>query len=85
VASPCGESCQHPRMDGKPLIDSETISEFSSALTAFPRLADVAVIEHGAGQAGECLPGAGHTRQKILCELFARVVGVVKCGADKTR
>jgi hypothetical protein len=43
-------------MDGKPLIDSETISEVRSALTPFPRLADVAVIEHGAGQAGECPP-----------------------------
>lgn len=52
-------------MDGKPLIDSETISEVRSALTVF-----------------ECLPGAGHTRQEILCELFARVLGVVRCGAD---
>lgn len=60
VASSCGNSCQHPRTDGKPLIDSE----------------------HGAGQAGECLPGAGHTRQEILCELFARVLGVIRCGAD---
>jgi hypothetical protein len=68
-------------MDGEPLIDSETISEVRSALTAFPGLAGVAVIEHGAGQAGECLPGAGHTRQEILCELFARVPGVVRCGA----
>jgi acyl-coenzyme A synthetase/AMP-(fatty) acid ligase len=42
-------------MDGEALMDSESISEVKSALAAFPGLADVAVVEHGAGQAGECL------------------------------
>ena len=46
-------------MDGEPLIDSETISEVRSALATFPGLADVAVIEHGAGQAGEYLIRCG--------------------------
>ena len=36
---------QHPRMDGEPLMDSESIGEVKSALAAFPGLADVAVVE----------------------------------------
>src|SRR3984957_13005317 len=42
-------------MDGGPLMDPESIGEARAALTAFPGLADVAVIEHGAGQDDECL------------------------------
>jgi acyl carrier protein len=132
-------------MDGEPLMDSESISEVKSALAVFPGLADVAVVEHGAGQPDECLiayvvpsgPGldvpelrayarktlrngcmpaaimvideiprtaAGAVnaaalpvpelngllpyqapatpRQEILCELFAQVLGVARCGVD---
>ena len=130
-------------MDGEPLMDPESIGEAVAALTAFPGLADVAVIEHGAGQDDECLiayvvpsgPGldvaelhaharktltdasmpavimvvdqipvtaAGTAdaaalpvpelagllpyqppatpRQELLCELFAQVLGVARCG-----
>jgi nonribosomal peptide synthetase DhbF len=136
---------QHQQMDGEPLMDSDRIGEVKSALAAFPGLADVTVIEHGAGQADQCLiayvvpsgPGldvpelhayarkaltngsmpaaivvvdeipataagaidvaalpvpelAGllpyHApatpRQEILCELFAQVLGVARCGVD---
>jgi nonribosomal peptide synthetase DhbF len=132
-------------MDGEPLMDSEGIGEVRSALAAFPGLANVAVVEHGAGQADQCLiayvapsgPGldvpelhayarkalrngsmpaaivvvdeipvtaAGAVdaaalpvpdlngllpyrapitpRQEILCELFAEVMGVARCGVD---
>jgi acyl carrier protein len=132
-------------MDGEPLMDSESIGEAKSALAAFPGLADVTVIEHGAGQDDQCLiayvvpsgPGldvpelhayarkrltngsmpaaimvvdevpktaAGTVnvaalpvpelagllpyqapatpRQEILCELFAQVLGVARCGVD---
>jgi len=126
-------------------MDSEGIGEVKSALAAFPGLADVAVVEHGADQADHCLiayvapsgPGldvpelhayarkalrngsmpaaivvvdeipvtaAGAVdvaalpvpdlngllpylapttpRQEILCELFAEVLGVARCGID---
>jgi acyl carrier protein len=132
-------------MEGKPLMDSDGIGEVKSTLAAFPGLADVAVVEHGPGQADQCLiayvvpsgPGldvpelhayarttlnngnmpaaivvvdeipvtaAGEVnaaalpvpelsgllpyrapatpRQEILCELFAEVLGVAKCGLD---
>jgi acyl carrier protein len=132
-------------MDGEPLMDSESIGEVKKALEGFPGLADVAVVEHGAGQADECLiayvvpsgPGldvpelhayarktlrnasmpaaitaidaipvtaAGEVnvaalpvpelsgllpyqapatpRQEILCELFAQVLRVARCGVD---
>jgi acyl carrier protein len=132
-------------MDGEPLMDSESIGEAKKALEAFPGLADVAVVEHDAGQADECLiayvvpsgPGldvpelraharktlhnasmpaaimvideipvtaAGAVnvaalpvpelsgllpyhapttpRQELLCELFAKVLGVARCGVD---
>ena len=36
-------------------MDSESIGEAKSALAAFPGLADVTVIEHGAGQDDQCL------------------------------
>ena len=36
-------------------MDSESIGEVKKALAGFPGLADVAVVEHGAGQADECL------------------------------
>ena len=135
----------HPQMDGEPLMDSESIGEVSSALAAYPGLADVTVIEHGAGQADQCLiayvvpagPGldvpelhayarkalsngsmpaaivvvddipatpAGTVnvaalpvpelsgllpyqapttpRQELLCDLFAQVLGVARCGID---
>src|SRR5580693_10113272 len=36
-------------------MTSDHIGEARAALTAFPGLADVAVIEHGAGQDDECL------------------------------
>jgi aryl carrier-like protein len=92
-------------MDGEPLMDSEGIGEVRAALAAFPGLAGVAVIEHDAGPAGQCLiayaapPGPGldvpelHAyarkayqapttpRQELLCELFAQVLGVVRCGS----
>jgi aryl carrier-like protein len=42
-------------MDGEPLMDPESIDEAKKALADFPGLADVAVIEHGAGQPDECL------------------------------
>lgn len=126
-------------------MDSEGIGEVRSALAAFPGLADVAVVEHGAGQDGQCLiayvapsgPGlevpelhayarktlrngsvpaaivvvdeipvtaAGAVqaaalpvpdlsgllpyqapvtpRQEVLCDLFAEVLGVARCGVD---
>jgi acyl carrier protein len=132
-------------MDGEPLMDSESIGEVKKALAAFPGLADVAVVEHGAGLAEECLiayvvpsgPGldlpevhayarktllngcmpaaimvideipvtaAGAVnaaalpvpelngllpyqapatpRQEILCELFAQVLRVARCGVN---
>jgi nonribosomal peptide synthetase DhbF len=132
-------------MDGEPLMDSENIGQVKKALAAFPGLADVAVIEHGAGQPDECLiayvvpsgPGldlpevhaharkalsngsmpaaimvideipvtaAGEVnaaalpvpeldgllpyhppatpRQEILCELFAQVLRVARCGVN---
>jgi hypothetical protein len=37
-------------MDGEPLMAPESIGEAKKALEAFPGLADVTVIEHGAGQ-----------------------------------
>jgi nonribosomal peptide synthetase DhbF len=124
-------------------MDSGSTSEASAALAAFPGLADVTVIEHGAGQDDQCLiayvvpsgPGldvpdlhayarktlrnaqlpaaimvvdeipvtASGTvdaaalpvpdlngllpyqapatpRQEVLCELFAEVLGVARCG-----
>lgn len=126
-------------------MDAESIGEVRSALAAFPGLADVAVIEHGAGEADACLiayvvpsgPGldvpevhayarkalrngcmpavimvideipvtaAGTVnaaalpvpeldgllpyhapatpRQELLCELFAQVLRVARCGVD---
>jgi acyl carrier protein len=132
-------------MDGGPLMDSESIGDVRAALAAFPGLADVTVVEHGAGQADQCLiayvvpsgPGlevpelhayarkslsngsmpaaimvvdeipltaAGAAdvaalpvpelaglvpyrapatpRQELLCELFAQVLGVARCGID---
>ncbi|HWN62177.1 MAG TPA: thioester reductase, partial [Streptosporangiaceae bacterium] len=126
-------------------MDSESIGDAKKALAAFPGLAGVAVVEHGAGQAEECLlayvvpsgPGldvaelhayarktlrdggmpaailvvdeipvtaAGAVnaaalpvpelsgllpyqepatpRQGALCELFAQVLGVARCGVD---
>lgn len=126
-------------------MDSEGIGEVRSTLAAFPGLADVVVIEHGADQADRCLiayvapsgPGldvpelhayarktlrngsmpaatvvvdempvtaAGAvdvaalpvpdlsgllpyrapttSRQEVLCELFAEVLGVARCGVD---
>ncbi len=128
-------------MDGESLMDSESIGEVKKTLAAFPGLADVTVIEHGAGQDDECLiayvvpsgpgldlpelhayarkalrngsmpavimvideiPGAANAaalpvpelsgllpyrapatpRQEILCELFAQVLRVARCGVD---
>jgi|SRR5215469_1612921 len=132
-------------MDGEPLMESESIGQVKKALAGFPGLAGVAVIEHGAGEADECLivyvmpsgpgldlpelhayarktlrngcmpaaimvideipktaTGAVNTaalpvpelnglvpyqapatpRQEILCELFAQVLGVARCGID---
>ncbi|HEY2576773.1 MAG TPA: phosphopantetheine-binding protein [Streptosporangiaceae bacterium] len=132
-------------MDGEPLFAYEGIGEVKAALAAFPGLAGVAVVEHGADQADQCLiayvapsgPGldvpelhsyarktlrngsmpaaimvvdeipvtaAGAVdaaalpvpdlngllpyrppatpRQEILCELFAEVLGVARCGVD---
>ena len=126
-------------------MDSESISEVKKALADFPGLAGVAVVEHGAGEADECLiayvmpsgPGLdvlelhayarktlrddcmpavimvideipetatgavnaaalpvpelnglvpykapATPRQEILCELFAQVLGVARCGVD---
>ena len=132
-------------IEGEPLMDSESIGEVRSALAAFPGLGDVTVVEHGAGQADQCLiayvvpsgPGldipelhafarktlangsmpaaimvvdeipataAGAVdivalpvpelagllpyrapttpRQEILCELFAQVLRVARCGVS---
>jgi acyl carrier protein len=95
---PVRQFVQHPQIDGEPLMDPESTGEVRSALAAFPGLADVAVLEHDAGQAGQCLiayvvpsgPGLdvpelhAHApatpRQEILCELFAEVLGVSRCG-----
>src|SRR5277367_2466784 len=44
-------------MGGEPLMDSERVSDVKKALAGFPGLAGVAVVEHGAGQADECLIG----------------------------
>lgn len=126
-------------------MDPEGIGAVKSALAAFPGLADVAVVEHGASPADECLiayvvpsgPGLdvpelhayarkalrngsmpaaivvvdeipvqaegtvdatalpvpdlggllpyrppATPRQEILCELFAEVLGVARCGVD---
>jgi len=68
-------------MDGEPLMDSESISEVESALAAFPGLADVAVVEHGAGQADECLiayvvpsgPGLDLPAGRINADLDVRI------------
>lgn len=132
-------------MDGEPLMDAEGFGDVEKALQAFPGLAGVAVVEHGAGQADQCLiayvvpsgpgldvpelhayarktlpgdrmpaaimvideipvtgSGAVHAaalpvpelsgllpyhppataRQELLCELFAQVLGVARCGVD---
>jgi phosphopantetheine binding protein/AMP-binding enzyme len=42
------------QMKGGPLMDPAAIGEVESALAAFPELADVAVVEHGA-EDGQCL------------------------------
>ena len=44
-------------MEGEPLMTPESIGEARAALAAFPGLADVTVIEHGAGQDDQCLIG----------------------------
>ena len=123
----------------------ESIGEVTKVLAGFPGLAGVAVVEHGAGQADECLiayvvpsgpgldlpevraqarkalrngampaaimvideipvtaggvvnaaalpvpelsglvpyQGPATPRQELLCELFAQVLGVARCGVD---
>jgi hypothetical protein len=42
-------------MDGERLMDSEGVGAVESVLAAYPGLAGVAVVEHGAGEADECL------------------------------
>jgi hypothetical protein len=42
-------------MEGEPLMTPENIGEARAALAAFPGLADITVIEHGAGQDDHCL------------------------------
>jgi Phosphopantetheine attachment site/AMP-binding enzyme C-terminal domain len=132
-------------MDGGSLMDSESIGEVKKALAGFPGLADVAVVEHDAGQPDACLiayivpsgPGLelpevhaharkalsngcmpavimvideipvtadgdpdaaalpvpelngllpyhapATSRQEILCELFAQVLRVARCGVN---
>jgi nonribosomal peptide synthetase DhbF len=132
-------------MDGEPLMNPEEIGEVRAVLAAFPGLANVAVAEHDADQAEQCLiayvapsgPGldvpelhayarkalrdgqmpaaivvvdeipvtaAGAVdvaalpvpdlngllpyrapttpRQEVLCELFAEILGVARCGVD---
>lgn len=127
------------------MTNSAVIGEVRSALASFPGIADVAVVEHGAGQAEQCLLGyvtpagpgldvpelhaharkllsngqmpaaivvvdeipvtaAGAVdagalpvpdldgllpyrapataRQELLCDLFAEVLGVARCGMD---
>ena len=143
AVSQSGHSGRTGRADGEPVMDSDSISKVQAALAAFPGLAGVAVVEHGAGLAEECLlayvvpagPGldlaevhayarktlhngampaaimaideipvtaAGMAnaaalpvpeltgllpyqapdtpRQELLCELFAQVLGVARCG-----
>lgn len=132
-------------MDGERLMDSGSIDEVKKVLADFAGLAHVAVVEHEAGQADECLiayvvpsgPGLdvpelhayarktlrngcmpavimavdeipmtatgevnvaalplpdlngllpykapATPRQEVLCELFAQVLGVARCGVD---
>jgi Phosphopantetheine attachment site len=135
----------HTQVEGESLMAPGSISEAKTALEAFPGLTDITVIEHGAGQADECLiayvvsAGSGldvpelHAyarkalrngsmptaimvvdeipvtaagavnaaalpvpelagllpyeppvtpRQELLCELFAQVLGVARCGTS---
>jgi acyl carrier protein len=132
-------------MEGEPLMTPASTAEASAALAAFPGIADVTVIEHGAGPDDHCLiayvvpagpgldvpdlhaharktltgqampaaimvidqiprtpAGAPDTaalpvpelagllpyhppatpRQELLCDLFAQVLGVARCGID---
>ncbi len=136
---------EHTQVEGEPLMTTESIGEARAVLADFPGLADVAVIEHGAGQDDQCLIGyvvpsgpgldvpelqayarkslpnesmpaaivvvdeipvtaAGTVnavalpvpdlaallpyiapatpRQELLCELFAEVLGVARCGVN---
>ncbi len=70
-------------------MESEGVGEVKSALAAFPGLADIAVVEHGADLAGLPVPdltgllpyrAPATPRQETLCELFAEVLGVARCG-----
>jgi acyl carrier protein len=132
-------------MDGEPQMEADCIGAVQSVLAAFPGLAGVVVVEHGADPAEQCLIGyvapsgpgldlselhaharkalrngsmpaaivvvdeipvtpAGTVdlaalpvpdlngllpyrapatpRQEILCDLFAEVLGVARCGVD---
>jgi hypothetical protein len=51
----------HPQMEGEPLMPSESTGEARASLAAFPGLANVTVIEHGAGIDGR--PGQGAHRR----------------------